>query len=148
MVHFEGEHFTGLARWLTVPNSTITLWTCPERPVGFYQISTTKKKPNINQIIWNIDHTALYRPNIDRKSSLKSAYLHYLLSSPEINIFWDKHILSPFCHHSGILMKYRPFWCNIDHKFKNIDHLSKMVDYRPMVDNIDPLAALRVQNRK
>ena len=24
----------------------------------------------------NIDHTALYRPNIDRKSSLKSAHLH------------------------------------------------------------------------
>ena len=47
------------------------------------------------------------------------------------------------CHHSGILMKYRPFWCNIDHKFKNIDHLSKMVDYRPMVDNIDPVAALQ-----
>ena len=44
---------------------------------------------------------------------------------------------------SGILMKYRPFWCNIDHKFKNIDHLSKMVDYRPMVDNIDPVAALQ-----
>ena len=43
---------------------------------------------------------------------------------------------------SGILMKYRPFWCNIDHKFKNIDHLSKMVNYRPMVDNIDPLASL------
>ena len=41
-----------------------------------------------------------------------------------------------------ILMKYRPFWCNIDHKFKNIDDLSKMVDYRPMVDNIDPVAAL------
>ena len=44
---------------------------------------------------------------------------------------------------SGILMKYRPFWCNIDHKFKNIDHLSKIVDYRPMVDNIDPVAALQ-----
>ena len=42
-------------------------------------------------------------------------------------------------------MKYRPFWCNIDHKFKNIDQLSKMVDYRPMVDNIDPLAALQLQ---
>ena len=39
-------------------------------------------------------------------------------------------------------MKYQPFWCNIDHKIKDIDHLSKMVDYRPMVDNIDPLAAL------
>ena len=39
-------------------------------------------------------------------------------------------------------MKYRPFWCNINHKFKNIDHLSKMVDYRPMVNNIDSLAAL------
>ena len=30
MDHFEGEHFTGLARWLTVPNSTITLWMCPK----------------------------------------------------------------------------------------------------------------------
>ena len=27
----------------------------------------------------NIDHTALYRPNINRKSSLKSAHLQYLL---------------------------------------------------------------------
>ena len=42
-------------------------------------------------------------------------------------------------------MEYRPFWCNIDHKFKNIDHLSKMVDYRPMVDNIDPVAGLYMQ---
>ena len=40
------------------------------------------------------------------------------------------------------LMKYRPFKCNTNHKFKNINHLSKMVNYRPMVDNIDPLAAL------
>ena len=37
----------------------------------------------------NIDHTALYRPNIDRKSSLKSAHLQYLLLSPEIYIFWE-----------------------------------------------------------
>ena len=27
----------------------------------------------------NIDHTALYRPNSDRKISLKSAYFHYFL---------------------------------------------------------------------
>ena len=33
MVHFEGEHFTGLARWLTVPNSTITLWMCPKSQI-------------------------------------------------------------------------------------------------------------------
>ena len=33
--------------------------------------------------------------------------------------------------------------CTIDHKIKNIDHLSKMVDYQPMVDNIDPVAALQ-----
>ena len=39
-------------------------------------------------------------------------------------------------------MEYQPFWCNIDHKLKNIDHLSKMVDYRQMVDNIDPVAGL------
>ena len=32
---------------------------------------------------------------------------------------------------------------NVDHKFKNIAHLSQMVDYRPMVDNIDPLIALK-----
>jgi len=38
--------------------------------VGFYQISTTKKNPEYRP---NIDHTAFYRPNIDRKSSLKSA---------------------------------------------------------------------------
>ena len=35
------------------------------RPVGFNRISTTKKKPEYRP---NIDHTALYRPNIDRKS--------------------------------------------------------------------------------
>ena len=33
MDHFEGEHFTGLARWLTVPNSTITLWMCPKSQI-------------------------------------------------------------------------------------------------------------------
>ena len=59
------------------PDDYCGVITCTGRPLGFYQISTTKKKPNIDQIIWNIDHTALYRPNIDRKSSLKSAYLHY-----------------------------------------------------------------------
>ena len=41
-----------------------------------------------------------------------------------------------------VLIKYRPFKSNIDHKFKNIDHLRQVVDYRPMVDNIDPLASL------
>ena len=66
-----------------------------ERPLGFYQISTTKKKPNIDQIIWNIDHTALYRP----QSSLISPYLHYLLSSPDINIFWENEA---YCEIWGI----------------------------------------------
>ena len=38
----------------------------------------------------NIDHTALYRPNIGRKSSLKRAHLQYLLLSPdEIYTFWE-----------------------------------------------------------
>ena len=41
-----------------------------------------------------------------------------------------------------ILKKYQPFYCKINHKFKNINHLSKMVDYRPMVDNVDPVAAM------
>ena len=45
-------------------------------PVGFYRISTTNRKKT------NIDHTALYRPNIDHKSSLKSAYLHVLRHNP------------------------------------------------------------------
>ena len=40
-----------------------------------------------------------------------------------------------------LLMKYRQFKRNINHKFKNIDHLSKG---RPMADNIDPLAALEM----
>ena len=110
----------------------------------------------------NIDHTALYRPNIDRKSSLKSAHLQYLLLSLEIYKFWENEAfreiwgISEDCFNWGhlgkhciwttwILMEYRPFWCNIDHKFKNIDHLSKMVDYRPMVDNIDPVAALQLK---
>ena len=43
------------------------------RSLGFYQISTSKKNSKYRP---NIDHTAFYRPNIDRKSSLKSAYLH------------------------------------------------------------------------
>ena len=30
----------------------------------------------------NIDHTALYRPHIDHKSSLKSSYLHVLRHNP------------------------------------------------------------------
>ena len=55
------------------------------RPLGFYRILTTKKNPKYRP---NIDHTALYRPNIDRKSYLKSAHLHYLLS-PEIYTFWE-----------------------------------------------------------
>ena len=45
--------------------------------------------PKKNKYWPNIDHTALYRPNIDRKSSLKSAHLHYLLLSPEIYSFWE-----------------------------------------------------------
>ena len=123
---------------------------------GFIEYRPPKKKPEYRP---NIDHTALYRPNIDRKSSLKSAHLQYLLLSPEIYIFWENEAfreiwgISEDCFNWGhlgkhciwttwILMEYRPFWCNIDHKFKNIDHLSKMVDYRPMVDNIDPVAGL------
>ena len=43
------------------------------RPLRFYRISTTKKKP-LNRP--NIDHKALHRPNIDHNSSLKRAYLH------------------------------------------------------------------------
>ena len=47
---------------------------------------------------------------------------------------------SPAIYHATILrdflMKYRPFKCNSNHKFKNIDHLRKMVD------NIDPLPRL------
>ena len=90
------------------------------RPVGFYRISTTKKKPNI-------DHTALYQPNIDRKSSLKSAHLQYLLLSPEIYIFWENeafreiwgisenffnwgHLGKHCIWTTWILMEYRPFW--------------------------------------
>ena len=49
---------------------------------GFIEYRPPKKNPNI-------DHTALYRPNIDRKSSLKSAHLQYLLLSPEIYIFLE-----------------------------------------------------------
>ena len=123
---------------------------------GFIEYRPPKKKTEYRP---NIDHTALYRPNIDRKSSLKSAHLQYLLLSPEIYIFWENEAfreiwgISEDCFNWGhlgkhciwttwILMEYRPFWCNIDHKFKNIDHLSKMVDYRPMVYNIDPVAGL------
>ena len=64
----------------------------PGWPLGFYRISTTKKKTEYRP---NIDHTALYRPNIDRKSSLKSAHLQYLLLSPEIYIFWENEAEIP-----------------------------------------------------
>ena len=53
---------------------------------GFIEYRPPKKKTEYRP---NIDHTALYRPNIDRKSSLKSAHLQYLLLSPEIYIFWE-----------------------------------------------------------
>ena len=71
-------------------------------------------------------------------TSFNGRVIHFL--NPEIHhISNNRENLSPFWE---ILMKYRPFNCNIDHKFKNIDRLSKMVDYRPMVVNIDPVAAL------
>jgi len=38
---------------------------------GFIEYRPPNKKPEYRP---NIDHTALYRPNIDRKISLKSAY--------------------------------------------------------------------------
>ena len=101
-------------KWSSIKK--ISVWPFAGRPLGFYQILTTKKKteywpnidhtalywPNIdrksslksahlhqkkNRISPNIDHTALYGPNIDRKSSLKSAHLHYLLLSPELYTF-------------------------------------------------------------
>ena len=56
------------------------------------------------------------------------------LSSFEIYVSYN--------HCERFFDKYRPFKCNIDHKFKNIDQLRQMVNYRPMVDNTDPLAAL------
>ena len=46
---------------------------------GFIEYRPPKKKTEHRP---NIDHTALYRPNVDRKSSLKSAHLQYLLLSP------------------------------------------------------------------
>ena len=116
------------------------------RPLGFYQISTTKKKtkyrPNYLKYRPHSTISTKYRP---QKFLIKRVFTLFTFKS------WDKHILRKwgllwnmrdFDEIWGILMKYRPFWCNIDHKFKNIDHLSKMVDYRPMVDNIDPVAAL------
>ena len=63
------------------------------RPLGFYRISTTKKNPECRP---NIDHTALYRPNIDRKSCLKSAHLHYL-PSPEKYTFWENEAFREIC---------------------------------------------------
>ena len=39
---------------------------------GFIKYRPPKKKPNINQIIWNIDHTALYRPNIEKDNFHKA----------------------------------------------------------------------------
>ena len=49
-----------------------TPWMNAGWPQGFYWISTTKNK---FWILTNIDHTALYRPNFDHKSSLKSAHV-------------------------------------------------------------------------
>ena len=42
---------------------------------GFIKYRPPKKIQISTKYGPNIDHTALYRPNIDRKSSLKSAYL-------------------------------------------------------------------------
>ena len=65
------------------------------QPLGFYQILTTKKKTKYRP---NIDHTALYWPNIDRKSSLKSAHLHHK----------KKRISTKYRPHSTLSTKYRP----------------------------------------
>ena len=54
-------------------------------------------------------------------------------------IHWDLSYLGKIYHHSEILIKYRPFQCNSDHKLKNINHLSKMVD------NSDLVAALNIK---
>ena len=51
---------------------------------GFIEYRPPKKNPEYRP---NIDHTALYRPNIDRKSSLKSAHLQYLLPMLYYNTF-------------------------------------------------------------
>ena len=60
-----------------MPNNSESGW-----PLRFYRISTTKKNPNIDQL-------STTQHLIDRKSYLKSAHLHYLLS-PEIGKMRDK----------------------------------------------------------
>ena len=69
-----------------------------------------------------------------------------------IFIFLNLIHLSPEIYHITTLeiclTKYRPIERNIDHKFKDMDHLSKMVDYRPMVDNVDPVAAVSAPSHK
>ena len=59
-------------------------------------------------------------------------FLYLLISSLKIRFceqsVFAKSPLPPFWE---ILMKYWPFWCNIDHKIKNIDHLSKIDNYLP-----------------
>ena len=76
--------------------------------------------------------------------ALKWSIFHQnLLEGDRFVLFFIFNALtSPAIYHTTILrdflMRYRLFKCNTSHKFKNIDHLSKMVD------NMDPLAALTI----
>ena len=91
---------------------------------------------------------------------------HYTFCDQKVHAHFGKTVLYPISHFhffsfntlssseiyhitilKDLLIKYRPFKCNIDHKFKNIDQLSQMVDYRPMVGNMDPLAALLIEGK-
>ena len=49
------------------------------RPVGFYRISTTKKNPKYRP---NIDHTALYRPNIYKITHFATKVRMFIMAGP------------------------------------------------------------------
>ena len=54
------------------------------RPVGFYRISTTKKNPKYRP---NIDHTALYRPNIYKITHFATKVRMFIMAGPLYILF-------------------------------------------------------------
>ena len=102
MDHFEGEHFTGLARWLTVPNSTITLWMCPKLQIDGQNHKNTgirrkifHKRPSRRADLGTLrmdDHWPVRNVFYERLRCWHLAWDSKLLSWQFYNtsIFWNK----------------------------------------------------------
>ena len=102
MDHFEGEHFTGLARWLTVPNSTITLWMCPKSQIDGQNHKNTgirrkifHKRPSRRADLGTLrmdDHWPVRNVFYERLRCWHLAWDSKLLSWQFYNtsIFWNK----------------------------------------------------------